>query len=155
MYARNRAKGSASEDLFGQLLSKYGQVNKATSDQDMYEHWDYSLVPTGSNVTYTYDVKCPTNYPGFVWLELANVNGQAGSLHGKADYMAFHLPDKFLIQKREVCLTYALHYRQGDVMAMNGNPKPYHVYSRKGKRDQILFMPVQLLAFEAKYLYIP
>lgn len=146
----------ASEDLFGQLLSNYGQVSKATTDQDMYEHWDISLLPTGRDTTYLYDVKSPTNFPGFVWLELMNVNGNAGSLYGKADYMAFHLPDKFLIQKRELCLNYALHYRDGkESLPYDGNPKPFHVYTRKGKQDHILFMPVQLLAYEAKYLYIP
>lgn len=91
-------KGKDVEKQFGSLFQN---VDFATREQDMYEHFDLT-------VSYKIDVKgmrkvrrgdSETNE--FIhWIEIKNVSGKVGSLYGDADYFAFETKKYWIIVEK-------------------------------------------------------
>lgn len=152
MKAHHQEKGLKAEEEFSLILQRYGVVNIANDDQNKFDHWDLSLSPHSSSEIYLYDVKAKSNYPNYVWLELANVNGDQGSLYGKANYIAFQTDDEWIVQERLKLLNYALHYRSKNVITKLKSTEmvAFQVYQRIGTKEEIVFFPLPLVKYECK-----
>lgn len=63
---------------------------KSDRNTDIYDHIDYFV--TRLNGTTSVDVK-GGNHPNTIWVEFKNVNGDKGWMYGKAEYIAFDMPE--------------------------------------------------------------
>lgn len=63
---------------------------KSDRNTDIYDHIDYFV--TRLNGTTSVDVK-GGNHPNTIWVEFKNVHGNNGWLYGKAEYIAFDMPE--------------------------------------------------------------
>lgn len=63
---------------------------KSDRNTDIYDHIDYFV--TRLQGTTSVDVK-GGNHPNTIWVEFKNVNGDAGWMYGKAEYIAFDMPE--------------------------------------------------------------
>lgn len=120
----------------------------ATKDQDIHEHWDLM-----DNMGYRYDVKAMKKYRRFDpeptdrlhYVELRNVNGNAGWLYGKAYYIVFETRSWWIVVRREDLVQFV----QGVIWGEDSTekPEPYRLYQREGRKDMMTIIPtVDLLA---------
>ena len=63
---------------------------KSDRNTDIYDHIDYFV--TRLNGTTSVDVK-GGNHPNTIWVEFKNVKGDNGWMYGKAEYIAFDMPE--------------------------------------------------------------
>lgn len=63
---------------------------KSDRDTDIYDHIDYFVARVNDETSV--DVK-GGNHPSVIWVEFQNVNGDKGWLYGKAEYIAFDMPE--------------------------------------------------------------
>ena len=63
---------------------------KSDLNTDIYDHIDYFV--TRLNGTTSVDVK-GGNHPNTIWVEFKNVKGDNGWMYGKAEYIAFDMPE--------------------------------------------------------------
>jgi hypothetical protein len=63
---------------------------KSDRNTDIYDHIDYFV--TRQNDETSVDVK-GGNHPNTIWVEFKNVNGDHGWLYGKAEFIAFDMPE--------------------------------------------------------------
>lgn len=121
------------------------QLNHATRDQDIYEHWDWQITNPKTNKVSLVDVKgarkksrsdSQLDY-NITWLELKNVRGKDGSLLGKADYIAFEQQDHFLIIKRTDLLSWIKSKITDENFVEYSRDAKYRYYQRHGRKDVI------------------
>jgi hypothetical protein len=91
MEQKNILTGTAAEIKFIKIIKRIRPtaiITKASIDQDMYEHWDYEInaIKVDVKSIRTCQVDGGTN---LTVVEYVNKNNDAGSLYGKADYIAF------------------------------------------------------------------
>ena len=109
---------------------------QATKEQDLFDHIDF-FDEEGS-----VDVK-GNNLPEEIWLEFKNVQGNAGWMYGKADWISFDLPEMngFVTVLRENLLEYAL--RVTDMSELVQKKQAYKkLYRRKDRRDLITIVTI-------------
>jgi hypothetical protein len=88
----SRKEGTRSEDKFVAACIQRGyETKKSSRDEDIHLHIDY-YVTRGSRSTVSVDVK-GGNHPKVIWVEFKNVRGNDGWMYGKADWIAFELPE--------------------------------------------------------------
>ena len=63
---------------------------KSDRDTDIYDHIDYFVARINDETSV--DVK-GGNHPSTIWVEFKNVHGNEGWLYGKAEYIAFDMPE--------------------------------------------------------------
>lgn len=96
MYSQERKDysvdiGNKTEDLFIIACTKLGYAcTKSDKNTDMYDHIDFFIErPSGRT---SVDVK-GKNTKDCIWVEFKNVLGNNGWLYGKAQYIAFDMPE--------------------------------------------------------------
>lgn len=68
------------------------KIVKASMQEDMLEHWDYSFDSVKIDVKARRNIGILNlNHDKYTVLELKNRNGEKGWLYGKADYIAFEM----------------------------------------------------------------
>jgi hypothetical protein len=83
--------GDMTEKRFVEACEAIGySCEKSDRNTDIYDHIDYFV--TRLNGTTSVDVK-GGNHPNNIWVEFKNVRGDAGWLYGKAEYIAFDMPE--------------------------------------------------------------
>ena len=88
----SRKEGTRSEDRFVSACEARGYTTKkSTREEDINLHIDY-YVDRGQREAVSVDVK-GGNHPHTIWVEFKNVRGNAGWMYGKADWIAFELPE--------------------------------------------------------------
>jgi len=88
----SRKEGTRSEDKFVAACIQRGyETKKSSREEDIHLHIDY-YVTRGSRSTVSVDVK-GGNHPKVIWVEFKNVRGNDGWMYGKADWIAFELPE--------------------------------------------------------------
>lgn len=91
-WSYSRQEGARSEDRFVTACNARGYTTKkSTRDEDINLHIDY-YVDRGQREAVSVDVK-GGNHPNVIWVEFKNVRGNAGWMYGKADWIAFELPE--------------------------------------------------------------
>jgi hypothetical protein len=63
---------------------------KSDRNTDIYDHIDYFVARVNDETSV--DVK-GGNHPNTIWVEFKNVHGNEGWLYGKAEYIAFDMPE--------------------------------------------------------------
>lgn len=100
--------GKSAENRFAYLLGQRGwDIQLATEDQDILEHWD--IMASKGNEFRKIDVKARKRINRYdaqsqdnkIWVEITNVHGNIGWLFGEAQYIAFETLDGFILI--EVC----------------------------------------------------
>jgi hypothetical protein len=141
------AQGKIIEKQFAEHLK---DVKWATREQDMFEHWD--MEGKLEKETYKFDVKDMKKFnrsddkvqDEMALVELKNVRGNDGWMHGKADLVVFKRTDYFLATKRSSLLEW-VEKNKGQPEFWSFVKKPYAIYDRKkfGKQDEFCWVPFE------------
>jgi len=145
MWEESVAEGKNTELRFAATLTN---PKFASKEEDMHEHWD--LMDSSG---YRYDVKGMKKYrrsdskptDRLHYVELRNVNGNAGWLYGKAYYIVFETRSWWIVVKREDLVQFV----EGVIIGSDPSekPEPYKLYQREGRQDLLTILPtVDLLA---------
>lgn len=87
------ATGRVAEVRFIRAAEQLGfQVTKGSRKDDMHLHIDYWIAHNGSR-DWGVDVK-GNNLPDEIWCEFNNVAGNPGWMYGKAEIIAFDMPEE-------------------------------------------------------------
>ena len=128
--------GLETQDMFVAACNKVGYTCTKTSDnQDINEHIDYYITRKNNTKT-SVDVK-GGNHPKVIWVEFYNVQGYEGWLHGKAELIAFDMPElsAFVIVDRKELLE--LCEKIVEKVFVPKQEATRKLYQRKGRRDVI------------------
>lgn len=156
-YTRNEenyTRGTSVEVLFKERLEYYFETKthhshpvfrEATRNENMFDHIDWFVSYTSTSTenagpkVVTVDVKAPRN--GKYYIETKNVNGDPGSLFGKADVLAIYneLNSTFLMVDRAALAGY--------VTTNYDNTRIFQWRTRdyQGKRDEFAQVSYDLL----------
>ncbi len=142
MISKNRkaysgATGRVAEVRFVRAAEEKGlQVTKSSRSDDIHKHVDYWLA-MDNNRKWGGDVK-GNNLPDEIWVEIQNVGGNPGWLHGEASIIAFDMPEEggFSVVKRVDLLEYVNQNVSSEVMK-NKRDAYKKLYQRKDRQDLI------------------
>lgn len=104
-YKESQEVGAKAESLFAEIYKSRGkELRKANTKQDKFEHIDFFFA-NGESV----DVKARKKInrknkaaqDDLIFVEIKNVSGKNGWLHGKADWIAFERENDFVIVSRK------------------------------------------------------
>ena len=142
--------GKQIERDFAEALLSYNKdvtyVRDSDKDEDIDSHFDKVFKNTTNNKIFSVDVKSPSQYgDDYFWVEdmavfARNQHGKPrlGSIHGKADWMAWKMSDHFLMVRR----TYLLRLMQTKVdksaplMEFSAKKDPnLYLYKYRGRVD--------------------
>ena len=162
-------RGQAAEDSFIKVAyQRHYKIRKATR-KEQCDHIDYFLTGlhpiSRKEIQVTVDVKAvkkttrqekPFN-TRWVWLEMVNVQGKRGWVHGKANFIAFERYADFVVIKRDSIrkwvessgrIRYDLPYVNKSWQAK------YRVYCRPGRKDQITLVKMSdILKLDSCYIW--
>ena len=115
------------------------ETRKSTREEDMYDHIDYWVKRRGLKgevIESSFDVK-GCNHPECIWIEFKNVNGNNGWMYGKADFIAFDLPEEggFVIVLRKDLAEYA--EAVVEMVFVSKAEATRKLYQRAGRQDVI------------------
>tara|TARA_R100001509_G_scaffold22395_2_gene11755 strand:+ start:1701 stop:2183 length:483 start_codon:yes stop_codon:yes gene_type:complete len=134
--------GKLKEDQLKKLFDKTGW---ATREQDIFEHWDFSIHlkidVKGMKKTNRYDESTNENIH---WLEIKNVNGEEGWLYGEADYFAFETELYWIIVEKVVLQEWVAKNIQKEWV---DTPTKYKLYRRRTGQDIITLVSTHDLYF--------
>lgn len=135
-WSYSRKEGTRSEDKFVAACIQRGyETKKSSKEQDIHLHIDY-YVTRGSRSTVSVDVK-GGNHPKVIWVEFKNVRGNDGWMYGKADWIAFELPEVcgFVMVLRKELASLAEEIVEPVFVDKKDADRKY--YQRKGRLDII------------------
>lgn len=140
-----KAAGDKAENLFSKIAASKGfKCYEASKEENIYKHIDFYL--EGKDKTISVDVKSrkKTNRKDskfndeWVWIEIKNVRGAKGWLHGSADFICFERSDDFvLIPRKSLIKIVNQHVRFDLSMVDKAYQAKNRIYQRFGRRDEI------------------
>lgn len=147
------------EQVFANLLSKYGSVEYSDSETDINEHWDVALTLKNSRKV-KFDVKglrklnrTDSDYnENIQWIEFVNVNGDKGWLYGNADCIAFEKKLYFVLMRRSDIIKFLTEHPIAKYKMFSNTKKPYMLYRRYNRKD--IIMQVNIDEFNCKKLFL-
>jgi hypothetical protein len=131
------ARGMQAETDFERLLVR--PIIKPSHIEDMLEHWDVSVKFDVKKIRSTDEFGEST----FHWIEIYNVNGEAGWLYGKADYICFETKKYWII----VPLQALKDFVKANCIKEYREKEPYYLYKREGRKDKLMLIPTLDLAY--------
>jgi len=162
-------RGKFAENEFVKCaLRRHYKIRPATS-AEQFSHIDFIL--KGINPTTRREVEVTVDVKGikkqhrkqkktsdkWVWLEMVNVQGKTGWVHGKANFIAFERQCDFVVVKRASIqkwveasgrIRYDLPY------VRNSWEAKYRIYTRRGRKDQITLVKMaDILKLDGAYLW--
>ena len=78
----------------------------------------------------------------WTWVEFANVNGKAGWLYGKADYVIFELDKGWLFVKLERLKDLSEQLVDMNTIVKTPQAAKYKIYQREGRKDKISLIEI-------------
>lgn len=82
-YEYSFSEGNKAEEKFKELMNSRGNIClKSTKDEDMHRHIDFWVNEVPVDVKGNRHLEC-------IWLEIKNVHGNKGWLHGDSFYIVF------------------------------------------------------------------
>lgn len=135
-------RGRQAENEFAKAYLQ--DINWATKDQDMFEHWDVEgILIDISDKPLKFDVKALKKVnraddsfnDDVTWIEGTNVHGNDGWIKGKADYIVFEREDKWTIIKRDELFNWTINKirRRGKQIGKG----LYQIYQRPNRKDKL------------------
>lgn len=129
---RASQEGAKAEQVFKDIVDEFFDSDIEASDfTDQLKHIDFHC-----NLPITVDVKSLKD-PNTVWIELKNVQGKDGWLHGEATHIAFERPQVFVLVKREDLIGLVDELVDMDTIVDSAADCLYKLYSRTkwGRKD--------------------
>ena len=156
MLSQNRraysgSTGRVAEVRFVRAAEALGlQVKKSSRNDDIHNHVDYWLAHNSAS-RWGVDVK-GNNLPDEIWVELKNVQGKPGWLHGEAKIIAFDMPEEggFSVVDRVNLLEWVDQNISSEVV-MDKRMASGKLYQRKDRQDQITKLNLQDLKSLSSY----
>lgn len=161
-------RGEKAEDKFEDILKiRYpdNDIVRATRQQDMQEHWDFSVFINGRWIKYdskgARKIQVSDNQVQDDWfvVEFLNVNGKSGWVLGKADWIAFETLSDWILVKRQDLLEMSINkikesaanegikvnslyeiVRTLDLRVTKSRDALYRIYRRKDRMDAITWV---------------
>jgi len=139
-------RGERAEDRFKRCAEKDGWiVEKTGSHEDINDHVDFVIKrPEIDGYRCMVDVKAlgaEHKYSeGKVWLEIRNVQGNAGWVYGKADFIAFERDKGFLMVGRPE-LQQWVNENVEKRYVTDKQKATMCIYQRAGRKDMITLVP--------------
>jgi hypothetical protein len=135
-YKESYEYGRDIEKLFCEVAKRNGiEMLKSSKQDDMYKHIDFWGNGKGYDVKGMRSIKRGEDKQDmWFYVELSNVLGNLGWLFGEADFIVFERKRSFFIVDR-IKLSWVVR----DVVQLISvdQPRPYKVYTRKGKQDRV------------------
>ena len=137
------ATGLNAEDLFYKILSKKGDIRRATRNEQI-KHID--LILTADGKTTSFDVKAMKKASRshvevsseLVWLEFKNIAGNLGWMLAESlDFLAFEREKDFVVVDRKLLLELSLKICDLTKIVKSSSQALYSSYTRWGRADQI------------------
>lgn len=138
------AMGEGAQERFDEVIESMGGTSiESTPIEDMKDHIDRHV--TLKNNTFTVDVKSAKATKrddsiviDEVWVEWINVNGNAGWLFGKEDFLAFELKKhNFLLVSRLLLAKLCKEKIDTTINVSKPEDALYKLYTRKDRKDII------------------
>lgn len=135
-------RGRQAENEFAKAYLQ--NINWATQDQDMFEHWDVEgILIDISDQPLKFDVKAMKKVnraddsfnDDVTWIEGTNVHGKDGWIKGKADYIVFEREKVWTVIKRSELFNWTI-----NKIRRKGNQTGkglYQVYQRPNRKDKL------------------
>ena len=111
MYEQSIKEGLSAEEEFSRLAKLRGFGVKPATGMEQFDHIDFHLTSDEEDgvMTAMVDVKSRKRIKRtddrfqdeWIWIELKNVRGKEGWLHGLADFIAFETTDSFILSFRK------------------------------------------------------
>ena len=165
--------GMDAEKSFEKILNEYNiSYSNATKTEEKTEHWDFKILDNlkknGKNETKDninlkkgkYEIKSAKaksrgmekDY-NIIYIEFKSVGGNKGWIFGDADYIAFEVPEGFLIFPRIKLLKYiSCMYEFLSHSDKSGNIGT--LYSRSNRKDLVGIFPKQLLMIGVEHIIL-
>ena len=150
--------GKKVEDRFALYLEKWGNVNHASKDEDINEHWDLRLDPEDPYCPFikpyygfylTFDVKSLKSRKrkedkdeSIHYIEFKNVQGNDGWLYGKATYIVFEKFNCYVVVDR-VELVKAMEPFKNEMIL--DAPRLYFRYNRNNRGDLTMMVETNFI----------
>ncbi len=149
--AYSGSTGRVAEVRFVRAAEALGlQVQKSSRNEDINDHVDYWLKHNSAS-RWGVDVK-GNNLPDEIWVELKNVQGKPGWLHGGAKIIAFDMPEEggFSVLDRINLLEWVDQNISKEVVT-DKRMASGKLYQRKDRQDQITKLNLQDLKSLSSY----
>ena len=145
-YFDNYKKFQAVERKFAGALDMFNKISFASSDEDIFEHWDVKI-------DIKIDVKAMKKInredldpnENIHYVEIKNVHGNKGWLYGDADYFAFEMKDYYVMVSK-IKLQAMIADKCKDKIKC-AKPTLYQLYSREGRNDMMTLVKTVDLIF--------
>ena len=134
-------KGKEAEYLLCEFFKIFGETKMASEHEDINEHWDFSFniridVKTMKKLNrndedYNEDIH---------WIELRNVHGNKGWVHGKAQVIAFETKRSWILVERPRLIE-LLDSKILDKENFVTSPELYRIYRRSNRNDAVVLVP--------------
>lgn len=145
--------GTNAEVLFENVLKKKSlNYRGASKKEELRDHWDYQIKSNKSNILPgKYEVKSmkaksrgqkPDSK--IMYIELKSVKGNIGWIYGKSNYIAFQIPDGFLILSREKILNF-IRIVINKLPLANESGILWTKYSRTNRDDLVAIFPTNYI----------
>lgn len=158
---RTKKMGMNAEKLFEDILNKFNiDYSNASINEEKKEHWDFKVNDEIKLKKGKYEVKSAKAKArglekdfSLIYIEFKSVGGNKGWIYGEADYIAFEIPEGFLIFERKKLLNY---------ISCLFNYMPYSncsgeigtLYTRKNRNDLVGIFSKQLLMYGVEHIII-
>jgi len=145
-YFDNYKKFQAVERKFAGALDMFNKISFASSDEDIYQHWDVKI-DIKIDVKAMKKINREDSEPNenIHYVEIKNVHGNKGWLYGDADYFAFEMKDYYVMVSK-IKLQAMIADKCKDKIKC-AKPKLYQLYSREGRDDMITLVKTIDLIF--------
>jgi hypothetical protein len=144
-------EGHSAEDSFEELAKSRGYLTRrSTREENMHKHIDMFLegVDEGSKDSreVSVDIKARKRVSrrdkkfndDWIWIEIKNVQGRNGWIHGDANFIAFERDKDFVVASRKSIVELIESKVRFDLGFVDrAHQAKYQIYQRKGRRDQI------------------
>lgn len=145
---RHEAKGFDEEAKFLKTMREHNfDIDVSTPNEDYFAHIDFWFIINGEKKS----IDLKNNFSRIVvngrpikgfYLELFNRFGNKGSIDGEANYLTITYMDDYVFFYREDLRTYLKDKLEDmTIYKKTNNVYPYTIYSRVGRKDQIVFVP--------------
>lgn len=133
-------KGKEAEYLLCEIFKIFGETRMASDHEDIHEHWDFSFNIHIDVKTMKKLNRNDEDYNEEIhWIELRNVHGKRGWVHGKAQIIAFETKRAWILVERPVLIE-LLDSKIIDKENFVTSPELYRIYRRSNRKDAVVLV---------------